>query len=91
MEYVNVCAGTSLSVAVTVVTAVEFSATLTEVVAPPPLLVITGAELAVYHNDNASNSSPPEESPISLPVINRAAFPDELPIPVDVTVKEKMS
>ena len=43
---VSVSAGTSSSVAVTVVTAVVFSATLTAAVAPPPSLVITGASLA---------------------------------------------
>ncbi len=39
----SVCAGRSASLAVTVVTAVPFSATFTLAVAPPPLLVITGA------------------------------------------------
>ena len=42
IEYVSVCAGRSASVAVTVVTAVVFSATLTAALAPPPLLVMTG-------------------------------------------------
>ncbi len=42
IEKVSVCAGKSASVAVTVVTAVVFSATLTEAVAPPPLDVISG-------------------------------------------------
>ena len=37
----------STSVAVTVVTAVLFSATLTEAVLPPPLDVITGASLTL--------------------------------------------
>ena len=43
MLYVSVCAGRSASVAVTFVTAVEFSATLTAAVAPAPSLVMTGA------------------------------------------------
>ena len=43
IEYVSVCAGRSASLAATVVMIVEFSATLIAAVAPPPLLVITGA------------------------------------------------
>ena len=45
IAYVSVCAGVSASVAVTVVTAVAFSATEIAAVAPPPLLVMTGATL----------------------------------------------
>ena len=44
---VRVSAGTSASVAVTVVTAVSFSATSMAAVSPPKLLVITGTALAV--------------------------------------------
>ena len=43
IEYVSVGAGRSASVAVTVVTAVVFSATLIDALAPAPLLVMTGA------------------------------------------------
>ena len=42
IEKVSVDVGKSASVAVTVVTAVLFSATLTAAVAPPPLLVMAG-------------------------------------------------
>jgi len=43
IEYVSGWTGRSASVAVTVVTAVEFSVTLVDAVAHPPLEVITGA------------------------------------------------
>ena len=42
IEYVSVSPRRSASVAVTVVTAVEFSATLRAALAPPPFEVITG-------------------------------------------------
>jgi hypothetical protein len=44
IEYVSVSPGRSASVAVTVVTAVTFSATLTAALAPPPFDEMTGAK-----------------------------------------------
>ena len=68
IEYVSAGAGRSASLAATVVIAAVFSAMLTLALAPPPLLVITGASLTgitsiVSVRTVGSRSTPPLAMP----------------------------
>ena len=69
IEYVSVSPGRSASVAVTVVTAVEFSATLRAALAPPPSEVIVGVlsltAVTVTAIDCVSVNVPSETSTIT--------------------------